>query len=119
MIELSDILAEANRLLFHPLGKDLSYTGSGNELLVTEISVGGRFIAPSSRVAAAVAEAIEERGVARMAELGYVIQSLPMDVKQLTLRVLQPSRVTLGQYGEDDEGEEHPCGVVVDGELLP
>jgi hypothetical protein len=112
----SGLVQEINRLLLHPLGLALGVEtddlGSTNPKVrfwdYREYPEGMEFGDDllSGMKAENIASLIEARGVARLADLGYIIQPLPSDTTQLTLRVLEPSQVSMGDVGSDDEGEE-------------
>lgn len=111
---------EINRLLLHPLGLALEVNVDPS---TGEESLGGvwdgrddpeGFIYDAPRLNALkgekVAAEIEERGAARMAGLGYVIQPLPQETTQLTLHVLEHTVTRIAPPGAFDQGEEQARG---------
>jgi hypothetical protein len=117
-------LHEINRLILHPCGLALEIAidpATGEEKFggvwdCTDDPEGVLYGEDYLSVVKAqnVAEIIEHRGRARAEALGYVIQPLPPEVKQLNLTVkeLIASREagpTIALNGADDEGEETPA----------
>lgn len=126
------LLCEVNRLLLHPLGLAMYVDEVNNRIGVYDMrgDEEGVFyddvvLAVAAEKVSAVASLIEARGPARIEELGYVVQPLPPEVKQLKVTVLEHTDLRIGGPGELDEGEEleltvdPAAGVVVTGELLP
>lgn len=111
------VLHEINRLLLHPLGLalEVKVAADGTETLggvwdyrddAEGIYYGADLL--NSDKASRIAYAIEATGPGRIARLGYVIQPVSPDVKQLHLTVREPFIERLGPAGEYDEGEERP-----------
>jgi hypothetical protein len=107
----SGLLHEINRLLLHPVGLALYVDPAQDTIGVyddRQDPEGWYYHEDtlSPEKATAVAELIEQRGPARFEALGYVVQPLSPDVKQLKVSVLEPTATYIGAPDELDEGEE-------------
>lgn len=104
-------LHEVNRLVLHPLGLAMFVDPDKDQMGVFDMRddpEGVYYHDETLRPEAAtyVAEKLEARGQARIDQLGYVIQPLPPEVKQLKVSILEPTSVYLGGPDELDAGEE-------------
>lgn len=107
----SGLLHEINRLVLHPLGLAMYVHTSADRVGVFDMrdDPEGVYYAEqtlSPEKATAVANLIEQRGPARIEALGYVVQPLPPEIKQLKVSVLEPTTQYIGAPDEVDEGEE-------------
>lgn len=110
------LVQEINRLILHPLGLalEVKVDETGEHLggvwdwrddpegIIFEGDIMERF----AERATAIANMLEERGAYRLETLGYVIQPLPPEAKQLKVSVLEPMTVRVPGPGEHDQGEE-------------
>lgn len=106
---IDDFIQEINRLILHPLGHVLLPADVGT-FKIYDLRLDGEVTLhqADSDAAQRVADGIEARGPARIAELGFVVQPLPPDTKQLHLTIKEPFTERIGPAGDYDEGEERP-----------
>lgn len=105
------IFQEVNRLILHPLGFAMGVDANGEFTVIDsrDAHAGSANFAEdvlSPEKATAIAEMLEERGQARVEQLGYVVQPLPPEVRQLKVSILEPVTTYIGAPDELDEGEE-------------
>lgn len=105
------LLQEINRLILHPLGLAMYVDPANQRIGVYDdrtdpegFAFGGDL--PYPEKASSVVELLEQRGPARIEALGYVVQPLPPEVKQLKVTVLEPNVQYIGSPDEIDAGEE-------------
>lgn len=113
------LVHEINRLILHPIGMSMSVN---IDPTTNEESFGpvwdclddpeGIYFGDDyldGRKAERVALLIELRGVARMQALGYVVQPVPAEFRQLHVTIKEPTQHTIPGPGEYNEGEETPA----------
>lgn len=105
------VFQEVNRLILHPLGFAMGLDALGEFVVIDTRDAEAESAHFPEEIlnadkATTVAEMIEARGPDRLERLGYVVQPLPPEVKQLKVSVLEPTTTYIGAPDELDEGEE-------------